>query len=257
MISKKIISSIYIWSLGFYGYVMLILGLRGLFLSYGLNEALAFFCASCIAVFLRIAYEHRIVFKASIESVDYIKVIAFVFVNAVVFAALAHFLRGPLGGWAVFAVIGIGQRVMDILKQNSAWLAHAHEYRATDEALSHKIKTYVDGLYWFFGILAGLAYFGVKHAGQKMFFPIFAGALFVALVYSIIFEVQSVYEQKITLAHWFAIGALALIFACATTGLMFGLMFGAGLSGKTISIVGVVTVKLIQPLITNRLFVKW
>ncbi|HBL98308.1 TPA: hypothetical protein DDZ86_01545 [Candidatus Dependentiae bacterium] len=246
-LNRKIAHKFYLFSIGFY---VAIAGFFGsMYLLKELPQLLAVFIGYFIIVLARTFYDQLILYEVKSTQLSLKNNAVFSAASACVFVILYHFLKAPLGNWVTPVTIIIAMKVMAEIKK----IIWPNRSTTTSEVLTlytQKFQRYMQSLY---GLLLIIALFTSQLTtlyGMKSFYFAFAASIFLGLLFEQIFCYITIYNIKLTTKGVLKLIALALLFAILCSGLVFILMQIMGMSGKTATIIGIITLKLIQPLVS-------
>ncbi len=249
-LNRKLAHKFYIFSIGFYAAIAGLFGSLYLLHSVcGLPEFAAVFIGYFIIVLARTFYDQLILYELKSTQLNLKNNLIFTSASACVFVILYHFLRAPLGEWAAPVTLIIAMKVMAEIKK----IIWASTSTATSKVLTlytQKFQRYMQSLYGLFLIIALVTYKLTTLYGMKSFYFAFAASIFLGLLFEQIFCYITIYNIKLTAKVVLKLIALALLFAVLCSGLVFILMQIMGMSGKTATIIGIITLKLIQPLVS-------
>ena len=243
----------YVFSIGFYAAIACFFGSLYLLHSLcGLSQPMAVFIGYFIIVLARTFYDQLMLYELKPAQLNLKDNIAFACASACVFVILYHFLRAPMGDWAAPITIIIAMKVMAEIKK-IIWTSTPRNTSKVLALYAQRFQRYVQSLYGLFIIIALVTYKLTTLYGIRSFYFALVAGVFLGLLFEQTFCYKRVYEVKLlTVSVISRLVVLALLFAILCSGLVFILMQVVGMSGKTAAIIGVITVKLTQPLISYR-----
>lgn len=251
--NRRLAHKLYLFSIGLYAAVASIFGFLYLFNSaLGLNQLLSVFIGYFITVLWRSFYDQTMIHEVRARQITMGNNVLLALMSASVLAFLYHFLRTPLGDWAIPIVLVISMRIMARVK-NIFWPNSSAGLSAFFKRYVSKVQAYAYGLYGFFVAVALMTFYTTKAWGITYFYLTFAGAVFVALIVEQLYEVVTIYETEPTTKMIMRALGIAFMSAIFCSGAAFALMQAVGLSGKAATIISIVVTKLVQPLATQSL----
>jgi hypothetical protein len=238
-LSKKL----YEINVGFYLTVGLIMTLPALFALSGIPAFIARFIAFFIVCFLRAAYESVIVYETPLKKLSLPKMLLLSFVTASCLSLVAHFLRPRIGDFSIPLSFIISMRVVGKLK---AELWPTHERPGFLALLPAKLQLLTWARYGFFLLLVGISYLAYGRLDINFIYA-FTAAFFVGMIFEELYSTTKIYEQPISKKLLFATVVWSIICAVGATAIVI-LADYLGASNQAATIIGVIIVKLIQPL---------
>lgn len=255
-ILKKLANKFYLYSLGLVTAICGIFGLLYLFRNIlGLNSLTSIFIAYLIIVFCRAFYDQIQIYELKLEQIKFENNLVLAFLGACILTLIYYFFRVPLGDWAVPVTVIVSMKIIGQLRK-ILWPTTANSMSEFFKIYNQKVSLYLWGLYGFFIGIAVTVSQAVKLFGNAYTAHAFVAAIFVCLLVEQIYDSIVVYETKLQIKMFILFSLNALFFAITTTALIWILIQHLGFIGKAATITGMVCLKLIQPLITNKIVIK-
>lgn len=166
-----------LFSLGMYATIAGIFVLTWMTNKMGIHALVAPFIAFAVTIFARTFYEQIIIADIPYKYVMPSKNALFALIYAVIMSFIYNYIRAPLGYLGIPLAIVIAQRVIRPVK---AFLWPAKPRDSLHELYARKQQSYMLSLYGFYGLLAAIAVYGVKHL-QLNFIIGFSAAVFIIM----------------------------------------------------------------------------
>ncbi len=252
-INKKLANKFYLFSIGLYlAVASVFLFLYLLQTIFGFNQLLAIFIGYFITVIWRAFYDQLTIYKLTIKQINFKNNLILALIAAFILAILYYFVKPLLGDWSVPFTVIISMQIIAKIRK-FLWPNTASKLPELLRLYSQKIQFYTYGLYGFFIAIALITYEFIILFGRTHFYLAFAVGVLLGLCFEQLYDLMVVYKTKITKAMIVATMMIAIIFSILCSALVFMLMQEVGLSGKIATIVGIITLKLVQPLLLNLL----
>ncbi|MFA5075170.1 MAG: hypothetical protein WC436_03655 [Candidatus Babeliales bacterium] len=246
-LNQKLSNKFYLFSAGLYAAVASIFGFIFVFQFLGLNQITAIFIGYFLTVLWRAFYDQLIILELKIKQLNIKNNFILALTSACVLSILYYFIRGPLGDWAVPITIIISMKITGKIRK-FLWPDGSKNYSEFLKIYLQKIQIYMLGLYGFFLAVALITYKIVKIFGLPYFYFAFAAGILIGLIFEQIYNLIKIYEIKLTTKNIFISIAIAIISSIFCTSLVFVFMQILAFSGKTATIIGIIVLKITQPL---------
>jgi hypothetical protein len=232
----------FLFSIGMYVTIAGIFGLKQLGLACGIIPPFNILIAFLLTIFARTFYEQLVILDVPAQYISPGKNALFALVYAIIMSIVFCTIRAALGYWGIPVAMVVAQTLIKPIK---AYLWQSKPRSGLYELYATKQGRLMTSLYGFYGLLALLAVTGTKILHIPFIFA-FGSAVFIALLAASLYELQYLYEHKIThktLLMW--IGITLFLAAITATGVAVAIT-KLGLSGSAATIIGCVTVKIVQ-----------
>lgn len=252
-INQELANKFYLYSIGMYAAITSVFG--GLYVFHsvlGLNQLVSIFIAYFITVLWRSLYDQLTIYKLKIQQINLKNNLILALIGALTLAVLYYFIKPLLGDWSIPVTIIISMRIIGKIK-TFLWPTNTNKLPELLKIYSKKLKAYIYGLYGFFIGVALITSQFMNFYGKSYFYFAFALGIFIGLLFEQLYEFITIYKIKLMKFNIFMSTTIAIFFAILCTTLAFILMQSIGFSGKVATISGVISLKLIQPLISNLL----
>ncbi len=236
-----------LFSIGIYATLAGIMACTWLGVTAGLPVWGATFGAFLLTVFARTFYEQLVILGVPRIGISLQKNAIFAFMYAIIMSFAFHYIKAPLGYWAIPITVVIAQILIKPLR---AYLWPARPMHPLLQLYAQKQNIYMASLYGFYGLLAAIAVTGVKYLGCP-FVTSFGLAVFIALIASILFEFHYLYEQQFNVKITFYLLLLAVGLAIGTTAMVI-MLVKSGIPGKVATIICCVAVKIVEQYLLSR-----
>ncbi|HBY06054.1 MAG: hypothetical protein UV38_C0002G0191 [candidate division TM6 bacterium GW2011_GWE2_42_60] len=246
----------YLFSVGFFATVVGFLGVWYLIYSViKLPMVLVLFIIFFVIAFVRVWFDQLVIYGLKVHQLSLKGNAIFSGVSASAFTILCYYLIPLLGEWTPFVTMIVSMKIMVELKKIIPGVSDASLQEANGQLnlrYIEKFQQFMKGFYGFFLIIVLITHGGVQLFGVDSFYHAFAMGIFLALLFEQIYAYTNVYNIRLTTSVIFRLIIIALFFAIFGSATTFTLMQFVGMSGKTATIIGVIAIKLIQPLVSYR-----
>lgn len=254
--NQYLAAKFYLFSVGFFATVVGFFGVWYLIYSViKLPMALVLFIIFFVVAFIRVWFDQLVIYGIKVHQLSLKGNAIFSGVNASAFTILCYYLIPLLGAWSPFVTMIVSMKIMAELKKIIPGVSDASLKEANgqlDLRYIEKFQQFMKGFYGFFLIIVLVTLGGVQLFGLDSFYHAFALGIFLALLFEQISAYTNVYNIRLTTLVVFRLIIIALFCAIIGSVTTFALMQFIGTSGKTATIIGVIAIKLIQPLMSYR-----
>lgn len=231
-----------LFSIGMYATIAGIFGLKQLGLTCGIISPFNILVAFLLTIFARTFYEQLIILDFPLQYINLGKNSLFALLYAIIMSIVFCTINAPLGYWGIPVAMVIAQALIKPIK---AYLWQSKQRPGRYELYTAKQGRFMTSLYGFYGLIALLAVAGIKMLHMPFAFAFFS-AVFIALLASSLYELQYLYENKITHKTLLTqLGIASLLAAIITTTVILAIT-KMGISGAAATIIGCIAVKTIQ-----------
>jgi hypothetical protein len=252
-INKQLASKFYLFSIGLYAAIASIFLFLYLFQNvFRFNQILSIFIGYFITVLWRAFYDQLIIYKLKLPQINLKNNFFLALIGAIVLASLYYFIKPLLGEWSVPITIIISMKLIGRIKK-FLWPTTVNGLPKFFQIYTKKLKIYTYGLYGFFLGIALITSQFVKLFGLAYFYFAFAISILLCLFIEQLYGLLKVYETQLTKGIILIIAVIAVVSSIICSTLVFILMQEIGFSGKAATICGLIILKLIQPLLFNKL----
>ena len=212
-------------------------------------QLIASFVAFLIISLSRAFFESIVINESPINGLAVSKLLTLSVATAATMTIVIFYLKAPCGNFVIPLAVIISRKIVGALKtalwQNTVRLGYFAE-------LATKLQFNMTGTYYFFGALVGITYFAYGKYGFN-FAYIFPSAFFLGIICEELYFMINVYEIEPGINTMFRLMAWAAACAIASTIIVISMMQLLGCSGQVATIVGVILIKLVQPLGSRKL----
>lgn len=219
---------------------------------FALPQIIANFAAFLTVSLMRGFYEGLLIYETSLNQTSIKKLLVLAIATALSMTVILLYLKESLGNFVIPAAVIISRIIVGKLK---AALWENTNRPGFFEKLPDKLTLNMTGSYYFFGILVGISYVAYGKYGLN-FEYIFPVAFFIAMIVEELYKIINVYETNLTHKTILRLISWAAICAVLTTAIIIVMMKAFGCTGQAATIVGVILVKLIQPLGSRKIITK-
>lgn len=246
-LSKKL----FLANLGFYSTIAAVMTLPSVFVSMDIPPLLASFFAFFIVVFIRAGYESLVIYEAKFHQIEPLKMAALSAITATSSSLISFFAKPALGYFAIPVAVMVSMLIVNKIK---AILWPAHERQGFFAQMPAALNEVTFARYRFFAILVLGTYFAYGKYGIS--FPLaFPASFFVGMMVEEWSVIINAYKQKI--GNKQIIGSIiwSIICSAEAIGIVGLLKNGLDFPYQTATIIGVLVIKLIQPLGSRKFIV--
>jgi hypothetical protein len=231
-----------LFSLGMYATIAGIFGLKQLGLACGIISPFNILVAFLLTIFARTFYEQLVILDIPLQYINLGKNTLFALLYAIIMSIVFCTIKAPLGYLGIPVAMIIAQALIKPIK---AYLWQSKPRQGLYELYTAKQGLFMTSLYGFYGLIALLAVAGIKILHMPFAFAFFS-AVFIALLASSLYELQYLYEHKITRKTLLTQLCIALLLAATITAAVIIAITKMGISGSAATIIGCIAVKTIQ-----------